>query len=228
MNAPTIALNFVEPARILAPLLNISKNKEEAVPRRKILYTNEAIIHGLKSRDKDVINYIYKQSYAQVRFFVTSNNGDTMDAEDVFQDTIVLIYKNIDSAHFSLTCSFSTYLFSICRHLWLQKLNRKMKNTSIEDYMATSEPEEEFEQMQDHLVDSEKFRLFQKYFNKLNNSEQKILNLYMNKTHGKEIAKIMGYKSDKYAKYRKYVVKEKLKNMIINDEQFKEVYRMSI
>jgi RNA polymerase sigma factor (sigma-70 family) len=185
-------------------------------------------LYGLKSRDKDVINHIYKQSYAQVRYFVTSNNGDTMDAEDIFQDAIVLIYKNIDSDDLKLTCTFATYLFSICRHLWLQRLNRKLKNTSIEDYMVTSEPEEEFQQIHEHLVESEKFRLFQKYFNKLNNSEQKILNLYMNKTHGKEIAKIMGYKSDKYAKYRKYVVKEKLKNMIVNDEQFQNVCSMSI
>jgi hypothetical protein len=46
MNALTATLNFVEPARILAPLLNISKKNEEALPPRKILCTNEAIIRS--------------------------------------------------------------------------------------------------------------------------------------------------------------------------------------
>ena len=60
----------------------------------------------------------------------------------------------------------------------------------------------------------------------MNEKEQKILKLYTSKTRGKEIAKIMGFKSDKYVKFRKYVVKEKLKNMIANDEHFQNIYQM--
>jgi len=223
MNATTTTLNFTESESILTPLLNLVDRRQTSTRGHKIVYTNEAIIYGLKARDEKVISYIYKQSYAQVRFFITSNNGTVMDAEDIFQDALVLIYKNIASEKFVLTCSFSTYLFSICRHLWLQKLNRNLRNVSIDDNMTSCDPFEDEEKLKDHLMESEKYRLFQKHFNRLKAGEQKILKLYMSKTHGREVASIMGYKSDKYAKYRKYVIKEKLKAMIMSDELYDKV-----
>lgn len=226
MNAPSTTINLNPFTGIFNPVLEISKQKEDAQTKQKILYTNEAIIHGLKMRDKRVINFIYRQSYSQVKFYVTSNSGDTMDAEDVFQDALVFLYKQIDEVDFRLTCSFNTYLYSICKHLWLQKLNKYMKYTDIQESSAVTDPYEEEERYKDHLVESEKYRLFEKHFNRLNDKEQEILKLYTSKTRGKEIAKIMGFKSDKYVKFRKYVVKEKLKNMIAGDEQFRNIYQL--
>jgi hypothetical protein len=47
----------------------------------------------------------------------------------------------------------------------------------------------------------------------------------MDKSSSKETANIMGYKSDDYAKSRKYICKEKLKNFIIKDPLFKNIYQ---
>lgn len=226
MNAPSTTINLNPFTAFYNPVLDINRQKTSTPPQERILYTNEAIIHGLKIRDKRVISFIYKKSYAQVKYYVTSNSGDTMDAEDVFQDALVFLYKQIDADEFRLTCSFNTYLYSICKHLWLQKLNKYLRYTDIQESIALTDPYEEEERYKDHLVESEKYRLFEKHFNRLNEKEQKILKLYTSKTRGKEIAKIMGFKSDKYVKFRKYVVKEKLKNMIANDEHFQNIYQM--
>ncbi|MFA4864355.1 MAG: hypothetical protein WC605_11375, partial [Bacteroidales bacterium] len=68
----------------------------------------------------------------------------------------------------------------------------------------------------------EKYRLFQQHFLKLSEDCQKILQLFLGKTSLKEIAEIMGFKTEKYAKTRKFMCKEKLKNSIINDPNFKK------
>jgi hypothetical protein len=44
----------------------------------------------------------------------------------------------------------------------------------------------------------------------------------MNKVPLREIAEIMGFKTEKYAKTRKFMCKEKLKNAIISDPNCKK------
>jgi RNA polymerase sigma factor (sigma-70 family) len=226
MSAPSITLNYVDVGKGFSGILT-HKDHIVETSHSKTSYSNATILEGLKERDKNIINHIYKQSYAQVKFFVTSNNGTVMDAEDVFQDAIVLIYRNIAKDDFNLTCTFSTYLYSICRHLWLQKLCKHNVSYEIIDNTVGHDPWEDAENFREMITESEKYKLFQKYFNMLKKDEQKVLSLYMSKTPAKEIARIMGFKSDKYAKFRKYLCKEKLKNMITGDEQFQVVCNYS-
>jgi RNA polymerase sigma factor (sigma-70 family) len=226
MSAPSLTLNYSEVPKGISSFLPRTGN-ETATSHPKTFYSNQSILDGLKSRDSHVINQIYKQSYSQVKFFVTSNNGTVMDAEDVFQDAIVLIYKNIAKPDFQLTCSFSTYLYSICRHLWLQKLNKHNVSYEIIENIQGQDPWEDAENFREMMTESEKYKLFQKHFNRLKKDEQKVLSLYISKTPAKEIARIMGFKSDKYAKFRKYLCKEKLKNMITGDEEFQFVCNYS-
>ena len=70
--------------------------------------------------------------------------------------------------------------------------------------------------------EQEKYRLFQQHFFRLSEDCQKVLKLFMSKTSLKEIADIMGFKTEKYAKTRKFMCKEKLKNSIVNDPSFKK------
>lgn len=225
MNA-SLTLNYVDVPKGISGILT-RHGQDVGTSHPKTSYSNDSILEGLKSRNSQIINHIYKQSYAQVKFFVTSNNGTVMDAEDVFQDAIVLIYKNIAKEGFQLTCSFSTYLYSICRHLWLQKLSKHNLSYEIVDNVVGHDPWEDAEKFKEMMTESEKYKLFQKHFNMLKQDEQKVLALYMSKTPAKEIARIMGFKSDKYAKFRKYLCKEKLKNLISNDEQFEMVCNYS-
>ena len=120
-----------------------------------------------------------------------------------------------------LTSSFKTFLYSICRNLWLQRLDRKlfsyefMENENLTDMQDSIQFE-----MRD--AENEKYRLFQKHFLKLSEDCKKILKLFMNKVPLREIAEIMGFKTEKYAKTRKFMCKEKLKNAIFNDPNYKK------
>ena len=52
---------------------------------------------------------------------------------------------------------------------------------------------------------------------------QKLLQLFFEKVSLKEIAKVMGYKSEKYAKKRKFKCKELLISRIKQDAEFKKI-----
>jgi RNA polymerase sigma factor (sigma-70 family) len=184
-------------------------------------YTDEAILDGLKKRDSGIIRYVYKEYYPTIKFLITTNSGTETDAEDVFQDALVVLFKKIAREDLILTSSFKTFLYSICRNLWLQRLDRRVFSneflemedlSDLQDNLYLEQPEEEHE----------KYRLFQQHFLRLSEDCQKILQLFLGKTSLKEIAEIMGFKTEKYAKTRKFMCKEKLKNSIINDPNFKK------
>jgi len=184
-------------------------------------YTDEAIIDGLKKRDSLIIRYVYKEYYPTIKFLITTNSGTETDAEDVFQDALVLLYRKIAKENLVLTSSFKTFLYSICRNLWLQRLDRRVFSNEFLDMEDLSELQE-LTSSEQADEEHEKYRLFQQHFFRLSDDCQKILKLFMNKISLREIAEIMGFKTEKYAKTRKFMCKEKLKNSIINDPKFKK------
>jgi len=184
-------------------------------------YTDDAIIDGLKRRDNGIIRYIYKEYYPTIKFLITTNSGTDTDAEDVFQDALVVLYRKVARETLVLTSSFKTFLYSICRNLWLQRLDRRVFSNEFLEMEDLSELQDNHNHEQPE-EEHEKYRLFQQHFLKLSQDCQKVLRLFLGKASLKEIADIMGFKTEKYAKTRKFMCKEKLKNSIINDPYFKK------
>lgn len=184
-------------------------------------YTDEAILDGLKKRDSGIIRYVYKEYYPTIKFLITTNSGTETDAEDVFQDALVVLFKKIAREDLILTSSFKTFLYSICRNLWLQRLDRRVFRNEFLEMEDLSELQENL-YLEQPDEEQDKYRLFQQHFLRLSEDCQKILQLFLGKTSLKEIGEIMGFKTEKYAKTRKFMCKEKLKNSIINDPNFKK------
>jgi len=179
--------------------------------------SDEAILEGVRLRSDFVINYVYKDYFPLIRFLVTQNGGTAEDAEDVFQDAVIIIYNMIIVGQLKLTSSFKTYMYSVCRNLWLQKLNKRKaifdRLTDIEGYIDLPKDmlhETSYEETELH-------RLIQIHFLSLPDDCQKILKMFVKKIPLREIAVTMGFKTENYAKTRKYMCKEELKKRIAND-----------
>jgi RNA polymerase sigma factor (sigma-70 family) len=181
-----------------------------------IHYSDEAIIEGLRLRSDYIIKYMYQEMFPMIRYLVVKNSGNDEDAEDVFQDGLIVVFKKIRDHELDLTCSFRTYIYSVCRNIWLQKLNkRKQYAREFSDVESFVDLPDKVDQFQEEEM--EKYRLYQQHFLTLGEDCQKVLLLFMKKQSLKEIALEMGYKTEKYAKTRKYLCKEELKKRIIND-----------
>lgn len=186
-------------------------------------YKVEEIIEGIRQNDVVRLQYVYKTFYPQIKFFITSNSGSEDDAQDIFQEGIVVIYKKLTQGQLQISCTFKTYLYSVCRLLWLKQLEKRknMNEISIErnDYIELSDNTEDVGDK------AERFQLYQEYLNKLGEDCRKVLEMSLEKIPYKKIAVIMGYKSDKYAKKRKYQCKEKLIKSIKSDPKYKELLK---
>jgi len=190
-----------------------------------IHYSDEAILEGLRLRSDYIIRFIYKDFFPLIKFLVTENGGTEEDAEDIFQDGIIIIYNKISLNQFVLTSSFKTYMYSVCRNLWLQKLNKRKaifdKLTDLEEYIDV--PKDLLQEAS--VEETELHRIIQIHFLSLAEDCQKLLRLFSKSISLREIATILGFKTEKYAKTRKYMCKEELKRRIANDPRSQKLLR---
>ncbi len=185
-------------------------------------YSVDEILRGIRSNNDIILAHIYRSFFQQIKFYVNNNNGTTEDAQDVYQEALIVIYRKLITEDLKINnCSFNTYLYSVCKLLWLKQLEKK--RIKIDEYAEN----EEIIDMDDDIIEvyerSDRFKLFQKHFKSLQKDCQRVLTLSLEKTSLKDISKIMGYKSEKYAKKRKYQCKERLINQIKKDPKYNEL-----
>lgn len=188
-----------------------------------IVYSNLDLLNGIRRNDTIVLQYIYKNFYSKINFFIKKNSGDDDDANDVFQEAIIIIYRKLKANELVLDCTFETYLYSVCRFLWLKQLEkRKVEKEKIKDNHEYHE--DLYDDSLERVADlNERYRLYQKHFTNLGKDCQKILQLYFDKVPLKNIAQIMGFKSEKYAKKRKFKCKEYLIKSIKQDLEYNKI-----
>ena len=178
-------------------------------------FSEERILYGFQSAETEVLKFIYREYFPSVVHMVKSNNGAVIDAEDLFQDALLVFFEKIRSPGFNLTCTFRTYLYSICRNLWmhrLEKMNREfIPYEMMEDALATyHDPDKIF-------MEAEKDKLFHHHFLRLGENCQKILTLVFKRYTTSEIAQKLGLKSELYVRKRKSQCRKALIKNITND-----------
>ena len=184
-------------------------------------YTDEELIEGLRQRKRSCIDYLYQEFYPVIRHYLKQNSGNQQDVEDLFQDTIIVLYKRCIVQPFALECSLKTYFMSICKNIWLQRLERKYKMLYQADYEVQEEQGRyAIDDQEINDEDLELQRLFYKNLMLLPNECRRLLQLYCLKIPYKEIARLMQFKDEIYVKTRKYSCKKLLRKKIMNDPEY--------
>jgi RNA polymerase sigma factor (sigma-70 family) len=189
----------------------------------KVSYSVEEIIDGIRNKKNDILTFIYEEFYLNIKNYITTNCGDEEDARDIFQEALIVIYKRVNQNVLILNCSFLTYLFSVCRLLWLKEL--KLRRINIEEQTGDVGYVELGEDIHGISIENDRYNLYMYHFERLNPDCQKILNMFLLKVPLKEVADYLGFKSEKYAKKRKYKCKEILISMIQEDKRYSKLIK---
>lgn len=172
----------------------------------------KALLQGLAAHDSDAIERIYRENYSVIQAFIVKNNGYPDDARDVFQEAMIVLFEKVKSDSFVLSCQIKTYLYSVCRRLWLKKLQKQNKfNPSVELMNETIAVEEE---MEVHEKRNENFLLMEGALGKLGEPCKSLLEaFYLEKKSMPEIAASFGYTNAENAKTQKYKCLMRLKKL---------------
>jgi RNA polymerase sigma factor (sigma-70 family) len=182
-------------------------------------YTDREIIRGLESGESFAVKYLAKEFLPVITYFISKNSGNDEDAKDVFQDALFIIIEKIHNNDFELQGTLSTYLFAICKHLWLMELDRlkAAKNYQLR-YIVDSKEMDSSESGDSVFYEN----IFRQCFNAMDEISQKILKMYWMEISPAEIAEKLGY-SYGYVRKKKSECMKELKNRIREHPDFNEL-----
>ena len=184
-------------------------------------FTDNDFMVGLLNGNNDVLSALYKKYYNIVLKFILYNSGTSAAAQDIYQETIIVLFESVKKPGFELKCQLQTYIFSIAKRLWLKELKKNGKtflfkeseeNNLVdvsEDLKEFDEKEAEIEKMNKSLIDLGE------------PCSELIKDFYINKLSMEQIAEKFGYTNADNAKTQKYKCLQRLKKIFFEKEIIK-------
>lgn len=77
---------------------------------------------------------LYKKAFPNVARYVARMGGSLDEAQDIFQDALVIYYEKVRSAKAEAIVSEQAYLLGIARMLWLQHYKQGSQNEPLQDH----------------------------------------------------------------------------------------------
>ena len=172
----------------------------------------QILLQGLAANDKKAVETIYRENYLTIQSYIIKNNGYPEDARDIFQEAMIVLYEKVSSGSFELTCQIKTYLYSVCRRLWLKRLQQIQRfNPAVETVDEIVPVEEELEGHEKRDAD---LVVMENALNKIGEPCKSLLEAYyLQKKSMPEIAEFFGYTNADNAKTQKYKCLVRLKKI---------------
>ena len=76
------------------------------------------IIADLKTENNFAFGKLYQDNFGKISNFVQKNSGNQADAEDLFQNAMMVLVEKLRQDNFQLAASINTYVYAICKNLW--------------------------------------------------------------------------------------------------------------
>ena len=169
-------------------------------------------IQRIKANDRTVLGELFMKYQRMISVYVLKNGGDKNDAEDIIQETIIVLWQKVNSDSLQLTVKLGTYLLAIAKNKWMAELRkrRKISPQDISENISNGNPSS-----LDNLVNEEKIEYVRKALEMLQPICKKLLLLYyFEEKNMKEIAKILNLANADVAKSKKYQCKKELERLV--------------
>ncbi|GAB4299532.1 MAG: hypothetical protein Kow0068_23080 [Marinilabiliales bacterium] len=95
-------------------------------------FSNKEIIEGIVLRDTKVLEFVYFKYYKQFEKWVKKNNGNELDAEDIFQDVLVKMYLYLRKNRINIK-DFGSYFISSCKRHYVDVINDQIIGEELDE-----------------------------------------------------------------------------------------------
>ena len=182
-----------------------------------IIPTDNEVILGILNNSEAVLKRLYLAYFPMVLQLIINNNGSEDDAKDIYQEAIIVLYNKVKNGNFELSSKLKTYIYSICRRLWLKRLSQMNRfSGDIKDFQEYMVVDDETEKNNERDIQ----------FNKMG-SALKLLgepcktiieDFYINNRSMQEICDSFGYTNADNAKTQKYKCLQRLKKLFFEQK----------
>jgi RNA polymerase sigma factor (sigma-70 family) len=184
----------------------VKKEVKSSVP------ADNEIVLGILNDSKETLNRLYTAYFPMVLQLVLKNNGNEDDAKDVFQESVIVLYNKVKNGNFELNSKLKTFLYSVCRRLWLKRLNAQSRTIrNIQDFSEIIAVEDDLEK---HEEKDRQFAIMESALNQLGEPCKTIIeDYYIQNRSMQEICEKFGYTNADNAKTQKYKCLQRLKKI---------------
>lgn len=177
--------------------------------------SDQQLLSELAQDSDQALERLYKQYYPTALQIVINNNGSADDAKDLFQEAVIILYEKVKTEDFILSCKLNTFLYAVCKRLWLKKLNQQNRQIQLDpEYEEIFPVEDEIEQ---HEQKEKDLNVLEGALKQIGEPCKTILEAYyLKKKNMQEISSLMGYTNADNAKNQKYKCLVRLKKIFFD------------
>ena len=182
-------------------------------PSLFFLTTDARILDLIRKGDEEALVMLYESNRKPIVAYVSRNSGTSDDAEDLLQESLVILWERVRTGKFEYKAQLSTFIYATMKNLWSQRL-RGMKRLSSGE-IDPNDHEDFSPSALDVLIESEHAAMVRDALDRIGGQCRKLLLLfYWEEMSMDEIASRLGFANADTAKAKKYQCKKALERAL--------------
>jgi RNA polymerase sigma factor (sigma-70 family) len=179
--------------------------------------TDNEVILGILNNSETVLKRLYLAYFPMVLQLIINNSGTQDDAKDIYQEAIIVLYNKVKGGNFELSSKLKTFIYSVCRRLWLKRLAQMNRyGGDIRDFQEYLPVEEDVDHHSDRDI---QFTKMESSLQLLGEPCKTIIeDFYINDRSMQEICEKFGYTNADNAKTQKYKCLQRLKKLFFQQK----------
>lgn len=176
------------------------------------LEADRKTITDIASGNADALKALYRDHFPMVLHMVIQNNGTAEEAKDIFQEAVIVLYDRVRQGEFELNSKLKTYIYAVCRRLWLKQLGGQERTfQDVSNYEETLPIDED---LSIHEEKDQQMALMEQALGQLGEPCRTIIqDFYIQGLSMQEICEKFGYTNADNAKNQKYKCLQRLKKI---------------
>lgn len=192
-----------------------------------ILNLDKEILQSIRSgQNSQVLNYLYKTTLRKVRHYIFRHGGNIEEANDIFQDAVVVLFNKVRQNVFDEKFSIDAFVFTVAKNFWINKVRNETRHRLRHDEIISFLSQDFENNILADLIRKERSSAVAKLFENLNDKCKELLYYYNHEGLSmKEISIKLGYRSEQVTKASHYRCKQFLINLVKGNKELENLLK---
>jgi RNA polymerase sigma factor (sigma-70 family) len=187
-------------------------------------YSDQELIEAIQAGGnacERAMSYIYRKYVDEAVAFLGKRSFDSEEARDVVQDAVISLLASIQEGKFQGNSSLKTFLFAICKNLWLRRLRRMGTEASYQE--KQDDPGVDFKTPEYLAVEEDQRSRMGEILSMLKDKCREVLMMWSQKYSMKEICKTLGYSNEQVVRNKKAHCMKELKEKVKQQPEIRQM-----
>jgi|SRR5450432_2264254 len=179
-------------------------------------FTDAALLEILRSDESpdDAIRFLYITQFDITTRYVNQNSGNDEDAQDIFQELVLVFIELVKKNKFRGESSVSTFLYALTRNIWLNELKKRNRAKLRDEKFDKQQPGTDMD-VSHFIMHREMKTVLMRMVDNLGEPCKKILlAFYFDNLAMKDILLATAYDNEQVVRNKKYKCLKQLEQLI--------------